>query len=81
MKKGQIKERPTQLVSVDVTVKNNLKWLDKFKLFLQGYFYTDIKINVVVLSDGSYELRKCDVEFSFNPPHAPIHYPENNTNQ
>lgn len=72
--------RSSQVITLNVSVKQNLKWKEKFKMFFLGYFRTEIWLNVEVFANGDNQIINSEVCLSFHPQNGETHYPQDNTN-
>lgn len=70
----------SQIITLNVSVKQNLKWKEKFKMFFLGFFRTQIWLQVEVLANGTHKIHNSEVLLSFNPDNAVTHYPADNNN-
>ena len=69
----------SQRITLNVSVKQKLKWKEKFKLFFLGYFRTQIWLDVEVFANEDNKIINSEVLLSFNPKNGETHYPEDNT--
>ena len=70
----------SQIITLNVRVKQNLKWKEKFKMFFLGFFRTQIWLDVEVFANGNHKIHNSEVVLSFNPQNGETHYPADNTN-